>query len=319
MRCPNCGEELDPGNVFCKKCGQEMQMVPDYDPLDELTIGDDSQTKIEDQIEDKKEEEEKGSSQKEEAKKQYSIWRRIGRYWRIWLMLGGILICFVIFLYFYFSFRRENDFNYQLKTGIELMEEERYEEALSYLKHAQSLQSNTEGADTKPLRCQAEIYVATGAKELAVECMKDAILIEAAARGENYELLELYQELMDILNETNQTGQIEEVIKGCEYEKIRENLLPYRIEKPVCDIPEGTYSYYLSLELTAPYGMIYYTLDGTAPTADSTLYEGKIGLMSGETLLRAVAINKKGMVSDELVLVYKLEFKENSILNEEEL
>lgn len=318
MRCPNCGEELDPGNVFCKKCGQEMQMVPDYDPLDELTIGEDSQTKIDDKIEDKKAEEEQDSVPKEETKKQYSLWRRIGNYWRVWLLLGGILICFVIFLHFYISFQRENDSAYQLNKGMELMEEEQYEEALSYLKRAQSLQSSEEGGDTRPLRCQAEIYVATGANELAIECMKDAIFIESAVRGEDYELLELYQELMDILNEAKQTSQIEEVIRSCEYEKIRENLLPYRIEKPVCDIPEGTYSYYLSLELTAPYGKIYYTLDGTEPTADSTPYEGKIGLMSGETLLRAIAINKKGMVSDELVLVYKLEFKENSILNEEE-
>ena len=36
MRCPKCNTELAPGNVFCPKCGHEVQMVPDYDPLDEM-------------------------------------------------------------------------------------------------------------------------------------------------------------------------------------------------------------------------------------------------------------------------------------------
>ena len=49
------------------------------------------------------------------------------------------------------------------------------------------------------------------------------------------------------------------------------------------------------------------------PTADSTRYEKPIELRDeGETLLSAVAVNKKGMVSEPLVLVYKLDFQEDS-------
>ena len=62
----------------------------------------------------------------------------------------------------------------------------------------------------------------------------------------------------------------------------------------------------MSLELFAEYGDIYYTLDGTDPTAESTRYEKAIRIASEETLLTAVAINEKGMISEKLVLVYKL-------------
>ena len=39
MRCPNCNTELEPGSLFCRICGREVQIVPDYDPLDDLVVG----------------------------------------------------------------------------------------------------------------------------------------------------------------------------------------------------------------------------------------------------------------------------------------
>ena len=39
MKCPNCGSELEPGKIYCEHCGHEIQIVPDYDPLDEVLIG----------------------------------------------------------------------------------------------------------------------------------------------------------------------------------------------------------------------------------------------------------------------------------------
>ena len=38
MKCPNCGGELQPGQLYCGKCGHEIQIVPDYDPLEELML-----------------------------------------------------------------------------------------------------------------------------------------------------------------------------------------------------------------------------------------------------------------------------------------
>ena len=34
MKCKNCGNEVDIGEVFCQKCGTAIQIVPDYNPLD---------------------------------------------------------------------------------------------------------------------------------------------------------------------------------------------------------------------------------------------------------------------------------------------
>ena len=46
--------------------------------------------------------------------------------------------------------------------------------------------------------------------------------------------------------------------------------------------------------------------------------EKKVELTEGENLLSAVAINKKGMVSEPLVQIYRLEFKYDPNMDEED-
>ncbi len=313
MRCPNCGEELEAGSLFCLKCGQEVQIVPDYDPFDEMTI---VQENPEHTDREKQDAPADKSREKRETKKEKNSSKIM---LQVLVLMSFLVVCFVVFLISYFSMNQKDNYSYQLKQGIELVEDGQYEAALPYLRQAQGIQENSGGTDLQPLCYLARAYAATGAKELAVNCMKAAIRIGEAGNGPDCDVERLYAELMDVLNQTKQTEQIETVIENCKDEAISKKLEAYRIEKPSCNTPEGTYPYYLSLELEAQYGEVYYTLDGTEPTAQSTLYEAPIELTSGETLLRAVAVNKKGIVSNELVLVYKLEFQENPINESEEV
>lgn len=302
MQCPNCGLELKPGSLFCEGCGREVQIVPDYDPLDELIIG---QEKPE---EKKRKEKQNQTVREEETKPQKRI-----RFPAVWgFTLAGIVLCFTVFLSAYYAISRGSDYGYQLKKGTALLEKEEYASALPYLKKAQMLQNQGEGADSEVLRYLARAYAHLDAGELAAECMRKAVRLE----NDNPDL---YLEWMEILNLTGQTKEIDKVIEGCSNKEIRSLLLPYRIEKPVSSLPEDTYSHYVKVELTADYGSVYYTLDGTEPTEESQRYEGPIELLEeGETLLSAVAINKKGMVSEKLVLVYKLDFHKTNSEEEEE-
>ena len=36
MKCRNCGAELSDNHVVCPVCGCEVQIVPDYNPLDDV-------------------------------------------------------------------------------------------------------------------------------------------------------------------------------------------------------------------------------------------------------------------------------------------
>lgn len=39
MKCQECGEQVPEGKIYCEKCGKAVQMVPDYNPADDIAIG----------------------------------------------------------------------------------------------------------------------------------------------------------------------------------------------------------------------------------------------------------------------------------------
>ena len=38
MKCPNCGEEMKEGHLICEACGNEIRIVPDFEPEIENSI-----------------------------------------------------------------------------------------------------------------------------------------------------------------------------------------------------------------------------------------------------------------------------------------
>ena len=144
MRCPKCGAELEAGSIYCNVCLQELQIVPDYDPLDEMVIGqepEESQKETEEQLH---------MEQKPVPGQLKKKLRQSKLFWQLLCTFFAVLVCFGIFLLSYRSMGKQNNYSYQLKKGRECMEAEQYEDALPFLKQAQSLLGNTEGGDIEP-------------------------------------------------------------------------------------------------------------------------------------------------------------------------
>ena len=32
MKCPNCGAEMEEGKLYCEHCGEDIHIVPDFEP-----------------------------------------------------------------------------------------------------------------------------------------------------------------------------------------------------------------------------------------------------------------------------------------------
>lgn len=83
------------------------------------------------------------------------------------------------------------------------------------------------------------------------------------------------------------------------------------IAKPEFSLTGGTYSYYISVELTSSAeGTIYYTLDGSTPNEASNEYREPIELSEGTTVIRGFVIDCDGNSSDIASEVYHVEFGE---------
>lgn len=81
------------------------------------------------------------------------------------------------------------------------------------------------------------------------------------------------------------------------------------LSKPKFSLSGGTYTYYISVKLTAESeGIIYYTLDGSAPNESSYRYLKPIELQEGTTVLRAFVMDQDGNSSDIASEVYEIEF-----------
>jgi hypothetical protein len=76
--------------------------------------------------------------------------------------------------------------------------------------------------------------------------------------------------------------------------------------KPTASVPGGSYSAAQSVALTTATGgaVIYYTTNGSAPSASSTPYTGAVTVGEGTTTLKAVAVKSGWTASDVLTETY---------------
>ena len=71
MKCRYCKAEIPEGELYCKKCGREVQIVPDYNPLEEMLTaqiqldGNEQESELDQYIR----KEENGRAQKQQERK----------------------------------------------------------------------------------------------------------------------------------------------------------------------------------------------------------------------------------------------------------
>ncbi|MCI8418758.1 MAG: hypothetical protein HFI33_14890 [Lachnospiraceae bacterium] len=296
MHCSKCNAELPPGKVYCPACGQEVQIVPDYDPLDELVLD----------VREKKDKRIK----EPEKRRRIPVVRPVKSFWqdgffrRVCWMLLALVACVCVAFGSYYLVRRQNSFPYQLQAGIGCYENQELEEAIGYFRKARELQLRQGVEDERPLLYLARTYRELEETDMAVNTFQEVLELSL----EEEKRLLVYEELFQTLAEGGRSGEINGVIAQCQDEELQKKLLPYQIEKPRATIQGGEYHYYVYPQLEAAYGNIYYTLDGSMPTKESALYVGRVSLKEGDNVLTAVAINEKGIVSEELFVVYQLDF-----------
>lgn len=130
-----------------------------------------------------------------------------------------------------------------------------------------------------------------GTEDKQVEVLKKLIDLEPNK-------YEYYEKLVEIYDAKNMTDEISSLIDSIDDVSIKSKLADYTVSTPKFSEEAGEYDTYISIKLISADNDIYYTLDGTEPSASSQKYSDEIKLnKDGEITVKAIAINDKGISS----------------------
>lgn len=119
---------------------------------------------------------------------------------------------------------------------------------------------------------------------------------------------DIYEACVQFYMDTDQKAEISLLLEDAQ-DNVRETLAGYFVKGPKFSLDDSeTFEDVQELSLSAGNGCtIYYTTDETDPTVKSTKYAEPIQIGEGETVVSAIAVNKKGIPSLPVKKTYTVE------------
>lgn len=293
MKCRKCNSEIPDGELICPRCGAEINLVPDYRPV-EFMID-----------EKKREDKEKQEQRRRAVQKKRRRRRRKKRVSRKKESRGSLIMTFLILLLIiaaavgiirYIRFRNTQSFEYQYERSQEEFLAGNTASARTYAEKALELSPKS----VKCLRLMAQIEKSEGDYDAASKDLEAAIEIDPGN-------IDVYGQLISLYMETNSYDAIHTLMENCKSEEVLLEYADYVCTAPAITPIAGTYSKEISVTIGSPEKLIYYTTDGTDPTTASDLYTGKIKTKIGRNEIRAIAVNNIGIKSNVTACVYDIE------------
>ncbi len=361
MICIHCGADIPDGEVVCPRCGTAVQIVPDYNPLEDVLArevrgsvegatrqiqtddirryrrGNVSQnvnaTRVLSQNEMSRLREERrnavrrgqggtqGQSLRRNTGEQERTRRSTGEMRRrqdteelrrdrrqkrleaakrkrrnLLIALFCILALIVAGIYIAY----QNSYTGMVKKGYKALQTRDYAAAERYFDRAIIKDKSKSEAYTG----YAEIYIDQDDLDGAEQVFLSAI--ETQPTNVN-----LYQAAIDFYMDTEQPAKISALLKDCEDSKVLASVSDYISVAPDFTPDEGTYSEVQEITLSSSTkGEIYYTLDGSEPTAETGIkYTEPVLLQTeGQIEMKAIVVNGKGIPSVTASKKYNIEF-----------
>ncbi len=282
MKCPHCGITVEPGTIFCPKCLTEIPWVPEYNTV-ETMITKEQVTK--EKLQKIKEKHTKGN-------------RKRSLFLTMKISLVVLLLAFLA-LGFGLYYRNSHSFDYQYQKAQEFFAAQDMEQAFAYIERAEELDADR--MDGQIL--YARILQEKGKRMEAEERLKGLL-------AENPEEAAFYEALIQLYLREGEPEKVKELLENCKQEAIQERFTEYIAVDPVASVDTGVYDAVQKVTLSAEDGAtVYYTLDGSAPTMDSSVYGEPILVTEGVTEINAFSVNAKGIPSDVVYWKYTVVIK----------
>lgn len=283
MKCPKCGEEIKEGFLYCEKCGEDIHIVPDFEPELEQNIEQNLKAVFREIAPPAKQTAVPRDS--EQIDKVRSGRRKVIAGWGILLFFVVTVIVVGGKVFQYYSLE------YQLQQATKATSLTRYEDAIRYYERAMELAP----MDMEIKLDLAQVYFLKNDKESYEYWLRS---IADDPRIDPEQLESIYGKLIAIYKAKEDYQAINDMLRDCPVESIKSAYQIYIAEMPQFSVPSGEYDEVKALKLTAVgKGKIYYTMDGQTPDATKTQYVSPILMENGDYTIRAVFINENGVQS----------------------
>lgn len=305
MKCVKCGAELKVGCIYCSVCGNEAQIVPDYNLLDDVltdALTDESKKRhgkkgekrtshnTEQKTPAKKGEknlQEKNIRQKKSSKKGL-IGGVIG------LACAAAMACILLVIHF-------NSYEYQFQKGEQYLQEKKYDSAISCFQKCMVKEPELPENYLK----LADALKGSGDTKQALSYLEKLLKLDP----ENHDA---YERIIAIYKDSGAYDKII-ALRDSASEEIQEIVFgEYYIAAPEFEEEEGRYSEDMTVHLFAGNDFtVFYTTDGSSPVENGTVYneEDGIALTEGSTTIQAVCLDGRGIYSDVVTANYEIVYE----------
>ncbi|MDE7428651.1 MAG: chitobiase/beta-hexosaminidase C-terminal domain-containing protein, partial [Lachnospiraceae bacterium] len=291
MKCPHCGNEIPDGHLLCDQCGEEIQIVPDFEPEIENSITETLTTlvSLEDETEEPVDEEETEEAFDESKS-------RKGRTLQIMIGLGLFFLAAIVSyaLYAYHIHTVE----YQISRAQAFAQSEDYDQAIACLEAAYADYPE----EAQILFMEADYYYLQGKNSEAISAL---LRIAQGTQYSQEDVEDAYGKIITIYANEGEYAKINELLQSCENERIVNMYQGYLAKEPEFSYVEGSYAEVIPLKLSSnTSGTIYYTMDGSRPDKNSQVYTAPLFLETGEYTVSAFFVNDYGIESGVVTKTY---------------
>lgn len=304
MQCKKCNSFIPEGYLYCPVCGEEIIIVTDFDIKleDNIDISSIANTvelpdisgelhKQDNYFDDI----DKGIPNKSSnAKKKQTTTTAKKSLIILFVIIGILFIAGAVIAGI--SISRYYSFDFQYAKAYEQYNEGNYGDATKTAKHLVALDNNEKGK-----RLLADCYIAQNNYDAAIAVLYDAL-------NDFPDDESLFDTIISCYEAQGDNHSIHELITNSNDSSLLLRYSDYVASVPIFSLESGTYTEPEPIVLSSVgEGNIYYTVDGTVPTEESLLYIGPIPLEYGNTVVSAIFINNKGIVSDVVTKDYSVE------------
>ncbi|SES71709.1 zinc-ribbon domain-containing protein [Pseudobutyrivibrio sp. C4] len=306
MKCKKCGAEIENGLMYCPSCGESIQLVPDYNVLEEellsKVVEDKNKSKDDKfatgvyQIQEEAPAANTPSKTQPQPKPEPKVFtKKI----KAFLLVACLLVA-IIGVCMFIPYMGAHTYDNIMNQAVDAESNEQYAKALGYYEEAYEIDPTS-----------FEVIYGLGRMYYMVKDYDDAIEMLYLALDSDPTNKKIYTYLLNALYANGDMDGISALLETSPSDEITEMINSYFLSAPTFNLAGGNYEEDLLIQITVSGDYkIFYTLNGKSPITTGKQYTKPIPLTEGTTEIKAVAQNDAGEYSDIVSATYTITYPE---------